>query len=202
MGTGMVSPTGLMCWCWLALGCGSAGQQTAALPATPPRDTASSVTVTDTVEGPLPDSLPLWIRPDPATRTVYLTLLTEPSAGGAPAAINGFHHGGAQLVVPLGWTVKWTWTNADSTGSHSLVVVEEREKLPAEAGRPALVNAVTRNPLNGMKPGQRDVTTFEADQAGWYWLLCGVAGHALQGEWIGLKVDREATAPGVTFRER
>ena len=192
-----MSPAGLV-WCWLAIGCASAGQQTESLPATLPRDSAPADSAD---EARLPDSLPPWIRPDPATKTVTLTLVTEPVPG-APAGINGFHHGGAQLVVPLGWTVKWIWTNGDSTASHSLVVVEEREKLPGEAGRPALVNAVTRNPLNGMKPGQRDVTTFEADQAGWYWLLCGVAGHALQGEWIEFKVDREAAAPGLIIRER
>jgi hypothetical protein len=31
-----------------------------------------------------------------------------------------------------------------------------------------------------------------ADEAGWYWLLDGVPGHALRGEWIGLKIDRDA----------
>jgi uncharacterized cupredoxin-like copper-binding protein len=58
-----------------------------------------------------------------------------------------------------------------------------------------LENARSRAVLTGLKPGQQDVTTFVADQAGWYWILCGVPGHALRGEWIGLKVDREATAP-------
>jgi hypothetical protein len=28
-------------------------------------------------------------------------------------------------------------------------------------------------------------------------MLCGVPDHAVRGEWIGLKVDREATAPMV-----
>jgi uncharacterized cupredoxin-like copper-binding protein len=49
----------------------------------------------------------------------------------------------------------------------------------------------------GLKPGQTDQTTFTADEAGWYWLLCGVPGHALKGEWISLKIDRDATSPGV-----
>jgi hypothetical protein len=52
----------------------------------------------------------------------------------------------------------------------------------------------------GLLPGQRDLTTFVADPAGWYWMLCGVPGHAIRGEWIGLKVDREAT--GVSLRLR
>ena len=103
-------------------------------------------------------------------------------------------------MVPLNWTVRWVWVNRDSLQPHSLVVLAEREKLPQEGGRPSLENAGSRAILAGMKPGQRDVTVFLADQAGWYWMLCGVPGHAIRGEWIGLKVDREATMPAVVLR--
>jgi uncharacterized cupredoxin-like copper-binding protein len=44
----------------------------------------------------------------------------------------------------------------------------------------------------GLRPGQADRTTFTADQPGWYWLLCGVPGHAIQGEYLGLRVDPDA----------
>jgi hypothetical protein len=44
----------------------------------------------------------------------------------------------------------------------------------------------------GLRPGQGDRTTFTADEAGWYWLLCGVPSHALAGEYIGLRVDPDA----------
>jgi hypothetical protein len=52
----------------------------------------------------------------------------------------------------------------------------------------------------GLAYGQRDVTTFPADEAGWYWLLCGVPGHAIRGEWIGIKIDREASSASVRLR--
>ena len=77
----------------------------------------------------------------------------------------------------------------------------EREKLPTKAAGPALENAMSRAVTTGLKPGQRDVTTFVADQAGWYWMLCGVPGHAIRGEWIGLKVDREAQGVEVVVKE-
>ena len=73
----------------------------------------------------------------------------------------------------------------------------EREKLPTEGGRPAFTNAMSREVTAGLPAGQKDQTTFVADRAGWYWLLCGVPGHALAGEWIGLKVDGEATTASV-----
>ncbi|HSB54990.1 MAG TPA: sulfocyanin-like copper-binding protein, partial [Gemmatimonadales bacterium] len=81
-----------------------------------------------------------------------------------------------------------------------LVVMAEREKLPLEGGRPALDNAMSRAVVAGLAAGQRDLTTFTTDQPGWYWMLCGVPGHALRGEWIGLKVDREATLPSVVSK--
>jgi hypothetical protein len=146
------------------------------------------------------DSLPAWIAVDSGARTVTLTLAAERGGPDGIASLNGHHHGDIQLVVPLGWTVKWAWVNQDSAGSHSLVVMAEREKLPTEGGRPALENAMTRAVIAGLKPGQKDLTTFGADQAGWYWLLCGVPGHAIRGEWIGLKVDRAAAMPGMMWK--
>ena len=100
-------------------------------------------------------------------------------------------------MVPLGWTVRWKWINGDSTAAHSLVVMAEREKLPTEGGRPVFDNAMSRGVVAGLGPGKTDETTFTADQAGWYWMLCGVPGHALEGEWIGLKVDSDAKSPSV-----
>jgi uncharacterized cupredoxin-like copper-binding protein len=78
--------------------------------------------------------------------------------------------------------------------------VAEREKLPAEGGDPALENAMSRAVATGIQPGQRDETTFLADQAGWYWMLCGVPGHALAGEWIGLRIDPAAS--GVSLKRK
>lgn len=144
--------------------------------------------------------LPGWITVDSAGKTVNLALEVLGAGPGGSATIAGYDHGKIQIVVPVNWTVKWTWVNHDSTASHSLVVMAEREKLPLEGGRPALENAMTRAVTAGMKPNQRDVTTFIADQAGWFWLLCGVPGHAIAGEWIGLKVDREAAAVSVNLK--
>jgi Sulfocyanin (SoxE) domain len=149
----------------------------------------------------LPAQLPAWITVDSAARSVSLSLEAIPGGPGGSVTIGGHHHGDIQLVVPLNWTVKWTWINRDSSASHSLVVMAEREKLPGEGGRPALDNAMSRAVTTGLKPGQRDVTTFVVDQAGWYWMLCGVPGHAIRGEWIGLKVDREATGVTVAMKE-
>jgi len=138
-----------------------------------------------------------WVAADSAARTATITLEVTAPAGSPSALLNGFREGGVQIVVPLRWTVTWDWRSADSAGRHSLVVMAEREKLPTEGGRPAFTNAMSRSVTAGLAAGQSDRTTFEAEESGWYWLLCGVPGHAIAGEWIGLRVDAEATTAGV-----
>jgi hypothetical protein len=149
------------------------------------------VATSDSVSKP-----PAWLVADTAGRTVTIALQVTPASGG-PALINGRHNGALQIVVPLGWTVQWDWRSADSTSPHSLVVLTEREKLPLEGGREAFTNARTRAVTAGLPAGQVDRTTFTADEAGWYWLLCGVPGHAIAGEYLGLRVDPEAKTASV-----
>jgi uncharacterized cupredoxin-like copper-binding protein len=145
------------------------------------------------------EPLPRWIAADPAAKSVTLTLEVARAQGTVAAALNGEHDGTIQINVPLGWTVRWSWRNGDSI-PHSLVVVAEREKLPTEGGHPALDNAMSRGVTAGLQPGESDETTFVADQAGWFWMLCGVPGHALAGEWIGLRVDPAAS--GLSLKRR
>lgn len=137
---------------------------------------------------------------DGAARTVNLTLAVTPALDSGAALINGYRNGEIQIVVPLNWTVNWDWHNADSTAPHSLVVMAEREKLPTEGGQPAFTNAMTRMVTAGLGPGEVDRTTFIADQAGWYWMLCGVPGHALAGEWVGLRVSPDAKSAYATTK--
>ena len=141
---------------------------------------------------PAPAAPATWLVADSAGRAARLTLEVTRPAGAPSALINGYREGAVQVVVPRGWTVSWDWVSADSTAPHSLVLMAEREKLPTEGGRPAFTNAMTRMVTAGLPAGQGDRTTFEAEETGWFWLLCGVPGHAIAGEWIGLKVDAEA----------
>ena len=141
--------------------------------------------------------LPAWIHPDPAAKVVVLDLTITRAPGAATALISGEHDGGIQVIVPRGWTIKWHWINQDSTASHSLVVVAEREKLPQQGGQAVFTNAMTRGVLPGLPVGRTDDTSFEAEDGGWFWVLCGVPGHAIAGEWIGLKIDPATTEVAV-----
>jgi len=143
-------------------------------------------------------SLPPWIHPDTGAKVVTVDLVAA-RAPNAPATLSGVSHGDLEVVVPLGWTVKLEWRNDDSV-AHSFVVQQEREKLPERAGEPAFQYAYSRTPVAGMGPGRSDHTQFVVDQAGWFWILCGVPGHAIGGEYISLKIDRDATGVSVVVR--
>ena len=149
---------------------------------------------------PAEQNTPAWLVADTAGRAVTIALQVTPGNGGGPALINGHHNGSLQIIVPMGWTVQWDWRSTDSTSPHSLVVMAEREKLPLEGGREAFTNAMTRSVTTGLAAGQGDRTTFTAEEAGWYWLLCGVPGHAVAGEYLGLRVDPEAKTASVKMK--
>jgi sulfocyanin SoxE-like protein len=147
-------------------------------------------------------SSPDWLAVDSANRTATLTLEVTAGQNTPSALINGYRNGEARIVVPVGWTITWNWRNRDAASPHSLVVMVQREKVPLEGGRPAFSNAMTRMVTEGLPPVQTDQTTFVAEDAGWYWLMCGVPGHALAGEWIELRVDPEAKLPSIQLRSR
>jgi sulfocyanin SoxE-like protein len=177
--------------------CGSAQTAPAPAPAAAGPASARAPATGQAAKSDSASETPSWLVVDSTAQTVTIALRVTPASGGGPALINGHHNGALQIVVPLNWTVQWDWRSADSTSPHSLVVMAEREKLPTEGGRAAFDNAMTRMATAGLKAGEGDRTTFTADQAGWYWLLCGVPGHAIAGEYLGLRVDPEAKTASV-----
>jgi hypothetical protein len=147
------------------------------------------------------DSFP-WLVVDTAARTATLELVVSRKTGAPSALINGYRAGEARIVIPVGWTVKWNWQSTDSTTPHSLVVMVQREKLPLEGGRASFSNAMTRMVTEGLRPGQGDQSTFETEEAGWYWMMCGVPAHGLSGEWLELRVDPEAKTATAQVKRR
>src|SRR3954469_20781177 len=61
-----------------------------------------------------PPAAPDWLAIDSASKTATLTLEVASRTGTPSALINGYRNGSARNVVPLGWTVKWNWRNADT----------------------------------------------------------------------------------------
>jgi hypothetical protein len=187
-------PTAAVTVCAAMMACSSPAPAASPLPAQSAADTTPAPPATPTTAAA--DAFP-WLEVDSATRTATLDLEVTAPPGSASALINGYRSGEARVVIPPGWTIKWNWRSADSTAPHSLVVMVQREKIPLEGGRASFSNAMTRMVTEGLRAGQPDQSTFVAEEAGWYWMLCGVPEHALQGEWLELRVDPEATVASV-----
>lgn len=184
----------------LVVACSGRGQAAASSPvvAEPP----APVAATPAAETGDTAASPSWLTVDSVAEVATVTLEVTAPPGMPSALINGYRAGQARIVVPLGWTVKWDYRSADSAAPHSLVVMVQREKIPLEGGRAAFSNAMTRMVLEGLRPGQSDQSTFVADEAGWYWMLCGVPGHAIKGEWLELRVDPDAKTAFVEKKKR
>lgn len=120
--------------------------------------------------------------------------------GGANSAwnFNGYHHGDATYVVPLGWRVEVTYETLDANVPHSAAVVEPADEIPSDPSglSRAFSGASTPSFVSGI-PASRDAVTFgfRADEPGRYWIFCGVPGHGAGGMWIWLEVAEDADAP-------
>lgn len=180
----------------------SGGGQTRPAPQTPARSQAAPVSTPIASAAPSSSRAANWLVVDSANRTATISLEVTRAAGAPSAVLNGYRAGEARVIVPRGWTIKWNWRNSDASSVHSVVVMTQREKIPLEGGRAAFMNAMTRMLTGGLPAGQTDQTTFEADEAGWFWIMCGVAEHAVKGEWLELRVDPEATTARVENRKQ
>jgi hypothetical protein len=190
----------LVCAGWLTLlACSSKGPTASPAPAGAPTETQAAA---PREASPAKVDPTAWLVVDSAGRSVTLDLNVTAAEGAPSARINGYRSGEARIVVPLGWSVKWNWRSTDQTTPHSLVVMVQREKIPLEGGRASLTNAMTRMVTEGLPAGQTDQTTFTADEAGWYWMLCGVPSHALNGEWLELRVDPAASTASVQLKKK
>ena len=178
-------------------GCGASGASRSA-----GGETAPAGTVRDTVPAESSSDSIRWLVSDSAAKAAELSIVVTRPRGAESALLNGYRRGEARILVPVGWTVRWNWRNADSSSRHSLVVMAEREKIPLEGGRPAFSNAMTRMVTEGLPAGRTDQTTFEAEEGGWYWLLCGVPRHALAGEWLELRIDPDSADASVRIKNQ
>ena len=179
-------------------GC-SASRPAAAAPASPPE--ADTVPIAVVAQSSPVDSFP-WLVADSAAKTVTVNLEVTAPAGATSAVINGHRSGDLRIVVPVSWTVRWNWRSSDPSAPHSLVVMVQREKFPLEGGRPSFPNAMTRMVTEGLRAGQADQSTFTAEEAGWYGMMCGVPSHGLNGEWLELRVDPEAQSARVESKKK
>jgi alcohol dehydrogenase (cytochrome c) len=160
-------------------------------------------------------SAPPKIAPDVSARqgeappTKYLSLGSEPKtlglqvlaaqgAAGGGLNFNGFNRGGMTVTIPQGYTVNVTFKNLSSNSPHSARVtsIDAIKEVQAGTVPPAFPGASTKQPEAGITSGTQ-YFDFVADKPGTYALLCGIAGHAIGGQWNYVKVVGANAKPSI-----
>ena len=129
-----------------------------------------------------------------ATKTVTFQLEAGTPGAKSPFNFNGYTNGEATLTVPAKSKVVMNFVNKDGT-PHSAVIIADKDPMPSTGGDPAIPGAYTKDLVQGLPQGAKDVMRFTAPEGGSYRIFCGVPGHGLSGMWIRFKVDPAAKAP-------
>ncbi|GAC1514565.1 MAG: hypothetical protein NVS1B4_02520 [Gemmatimonadaceae bacterium] len=141
------------------------------------------------------DLPPDALRFDSVAHTVRLHLVAAWDDANEHLNFNGGEHGSHTVEVPAGWRVAIHLTSADADLSHSALVIPFSQTIPAELPGPAFPGATSTSPAGGIDDAGEDDLTFVAAREGRYLIVCGVADHAVDGQWIGFVVSRTARVP-------
>ncbi|WP_299428013.1 sulfocyanin-like copper-binding protein [uncultured Meiothermus sp.] len=140
-----------------------------------------------------------YVANQAAQKTAVLTVVAGSDNANGGLNFNGGVRGSKTFVVPLGWKVELRFRN-NAMAPHSVIVINSGPipsgltpglaAFPGAAGR-NLAQGFGMNMGGGSAPD--DTLRFTASKAGKYTIACGVPGHAVAGQYIGLEVSASAT---------
>lgn len=139
---------------------------------------------------------PSWMQVDATAKTVTMDIKAGESDVNNRWNFNGLYAQSGKIVVPEGYQVTITFTNADPTQPHSLGIDEWMETWPAVFGdiTPVFEGAITPDAgTTGTPAGGTATATFTTGAAGDYAMVCYIAGHAVAGMVIPFTVSADGT---------
>jgi sulfocyanin len=150
-----------------------------------------------------PATTPTWVTTQ--GKVVHLTVIAGWNNVNAGFNFNGAAHGQMVVTVPLGDEVIGSFKNNVNT-PHNVVIIPYTTPLPGSSLPPAFRRAAS--PAPQFRPGaggpprsnKPQTFSFLASMAGKYMMICGIAGHALDGMWDTFVVSRTARVASVTFK--
>lgn len=156
--------------------------------------------------GAAAETSPSWLAADAAARTVVVDVVAAFNENNSNWNFNGYHTGGATVLVPTGWTVEVPFVNEEADVPHSLIVMADpgsEDEYPSEAAEDAAAfsGAHSASPVEGTAKGSRADFKFTADKAGDYLWYCGVPGHGNAGMWIRFRVTDDAQSPTLALAD-
>lgn len=165
---------------------GNASSAPAGEPAAQPAQEAPSGAMTQ----------PDWFRVDGTN--VEMDIVAGQTSKGNYWNYNGAQYGEMTITVPVGSQVTINFQNNDPNMAHSIGISPGFTTAPAVVDpSPVFEGAISANPTSmteATMPGESEVVTFTASEAGEYSMVCYIAGHAVSGMWIHFNVSAEGEA--------
>jgi len=149
---------------------------------------------------------PDWMVVDDSNQTVELEVIAARTSANSNWNFNGYANGNATITVPQGYEVTIEFSNEDPAVAHSLGIDEMTDRWPATFGdpQPVFEGAITTNPTSmsqATMPGESETVTFVTEQAGEYYMVCYIPGHAVAGMWIHFHVSSDGSSGFTTSAE-
>jgi sulfocyanin len=136
---------------------------------------------------------------NPNNKTVFIYLVV--SVVGYQFNYNGTSYGQLKIYVPAGWNVMVILTNEQSI-PHNANIVLNNTPTPnnaniAQDGKILLYvgDSPSNYMNNGVPPQGTAVGILDNISAGYYWIACGISGHAEGGMWVDLIASNSVTVP-------
>lgn len=124
---------------------------------------------------------------------VTLDLIAGQGGANGGLNFNGGFKGRKTFTVPLGSTVTVKFQNMGAA-PHSFVI-RKGGAVPTDADATDAAFPAAYAPSKveaGIKMGTVQNVTFKANKAGAYFVVCGVPGHAMAGQYINLVISKTA----------
>jgi sulfocyanin len=136
---------------------------------------------------------------NPNNKTVFIYLVV--SVTGPQFNYNGTSYGQMKIYVPAGWNVMLILTNYQPI-PHNANIVMNNTPMPNNAdiskdGKILLYvgDSPSNFMYNGLQQQQTASGILDNISAGYYWIACGITGHAESGMWVDLIVSNSVSIP-------
>jgi uncharacterized cupredoxin-like copper-binding protein len=135
-----------------------------------------------------------FVTSNAASKTATITVDANQGTVNGGLNFNGAAKGAKSFTIPAGWNVVMQFKNMGAIPHSAIVVKGGTPPMSVTEKDAAFPGASTRMVMQGMGMNAADTVKFKASKAGSYLIICGVPGHALGGQYLGLKVVAGAKA--------
>lgn len=135
-----------------------------------------------------------YVSNNAASKTATIVVDANQGNVGGGLNFNGVQKAAKRFTIPAGWNVVMQFKNLGAFGHSAVVVKGTTPPASVTEKSAAFPGAATKMVMQGLGQNMTDNVKFKASTAGSYLIVCGVPGHALGGQYLGLKVVAGAKA--------